>query len=477
LQWKGILKVFGMLNMVVGLLMLSVPLIDLLTLQAISYYFLLTALALIASGYLLSRLKAPPLSTIESVVLASIAWPLISFEASIPLMLSLKLDFVDAFFESVSGFTGTGFTVLKGLDFMKPSIITWRSIMQWSGELGIVVFAMILFPYFYRYGARVYGLERPLKIEASFYRSAQRIASTYFILTLVGIIACVYTGMSLYEAVNHTLVGIATGGIPMYDEGYERVFQRAPYTYAPIMALMFLGGMNFMVLDKMLRGDLRSVKRSEEFRAYLILMLVVVLATILSYIVVDGYELDEALLAGVLNAVSGLTTTGFSLGDLHNLKPLTKIIIIIAMFIGGMSFSTAGGIKVYRLLVLVKKLKNSSISMITGGRFEKPVKVDDHVLDESEISTTVFFPLLHTLATTTAAALITTYGYDFIDALFESVSAASCVGLSSRVLTPTSPIGVKLVLIALMLFGRLEYVQVFLLIGYIAGRRILEVVK
>ena len=477
MYWRSILKTFGSLEIVVGLLMLSVPLIDVLTGKQVTIPFLYTALLLIVVGYLLSRIEAEPLGLLEGIVTTTLAWILITLEASIPLMLSLKISFIDAWFESVSGFTGTGFTVLHGIDYMKPSIVTWRSIMQWSGELGVVVFAMLLFPYFYRIGSRAYGVERPLKIEASFYRTAQRLMSVYLILTLAGIISYVYAGMNFYEAFNHVLTTVATGGMSTYDKGYLVILQRAPYTYIPVMALMFLGGMNFILLDKLIRGDLGSVWRSEEFRVYLYTMVFLALVNGVSYVLVEGMQPTYGFIAGVFDLVSGMTTTGFSIGSIPDLKPFTKFVIIVSMFIGGMTFSTAGGIKTFRLLIILKKLKHSAVSAITIGRFEKAVKVDGNIIDESEVSSTLIFPLIHITAIMIGAALMTLYGYSFIDTLFEATSAAGCVGLSAGVVGYASPLGIKIIIIALMLLGRVEYVQFFMILGYLAGKRLLEVLK
>jgi len=283
--------------------------------------------------------------------------------------------------------------------------------------------------------------------------------------------------MNLYEAVNHTFVGIATGGIPMYDEGYERVFARASYTYIPITALMILGGMNFVLLDKLIRGEFKAVWRSEEFKAYIALILVFTIAITFSYMFIEGFNLIHALIYAPFNLISGLTTTGFSLGSLRDLKPLTKFIFIIAMFIGGMAFSTAGGIKIYRFVILVKKLKSTALSMITLGGFEKPVKIDGSILEESEVASNAIFPLIHTLVISASAAVMTAYGYDFIDTLFEATSAASCVGLSTGIVSSVAPLGIKVITILLMLLGRLEYAQIYLVLGYSTGKRLLEVMR
>ncbi|ABN70194.1 cation transporter [Staphylothermus marinus F1] len=477
MNWRGIAKIIGALEIVVGLLMLSVPLIDLLTLKPLTLSFTFFALFLIFIGYYLQQIEAKPIGLLDGIVATSIAWPLISFEASIPLMLSLNISLVDAWFESISGFTGTGFTVLTGLDYMKPSIVTWRSIMQWSGELGVVVFAMVLFPYFYRLGASAYGVERPLKIEASFYMTARKLIRIYLVLTIAGIVSYVYAGMNFYEAFNHVLTTVATGGMSTYDAGYNVIFERAPFTYIPVMVFMFLGGMNFVLLDKLLRGDLGRVWRSEEFKTYLYTMLVLVFLTIISYYFVDHYNLYYSLIAGSFNLVSAMTTTGFSIGSISDLSATTKLVLIASMYFGGMVFSTAGGIKSFRLLLILKKFKYSSISTILGGKVEKTLRVDGKPIDEAEVSQALLFSFIHLLAIFIGATFMTIYGYSFVDTLFEATSAAGCVGLSVGVVSPTAPLGVKLTIMTLMLLGRVEYVQVITIFGYIAGRKAVKILK
>lgn len=477
MNWRGIAKIIGALEIVVGLLMLSVPLIDLLTFKPITLSFTFFAVFLILLGYYLQQIEAKPIGLLEGIVATSIAWPLISLEASIPLMLSINISFVDAWFESISGFTGTGFTVLTGIDYMKPSIVTWRSIMQWSGELGVVVFAMVLFPYFYRLGASAYGVERPLKIEASFYMTAHRLIRIYLVLTVAGIVSYVYAGMNFYEAFNHVLTTVATGGMSTYDAGYQVIFDRAPLTYIPVIVLMFLGGMNFVLLDRLLQGDLGRIWRSEEFRTYFYTMTVLVTLTILSYHFIDRYDLFYSIVAGPFNLVSAMTTTGFSIGSIADLSTTTKLILVASMYFGGMIFSTAGGIKSFRLLLILKKMKYSAISTILGGKMEKAMRVDGKPVDETELSQALLFSFIHLLAIFIGATFMTIYGFSFVDTLFEATSAAGCVGLSVGIVAPTAPLGVKLTIMALMLLGRVEYIQLFMILGYIAGRKAVKILK
>ncbi len=468
------LKTIAGLEGILGALMLIVPIIDVITYQPVSYPFLLGGVLFIFIGLLSERIEAKPLSLQDSLVVVSLAWPIISLEAAIALMFSINISFIDSWFESISGFTGTGFTVLTGIDYMKPSIVTWRSIMQWSGELGFVVFAMVILPYFYHIGKGAYGIERPVKIEASFYRTARLLLKIYLILTIAGLVSYLYAGMNLYEAFNHILTTIATGGMSTYDAGYQVIFDRAPYTYIPVMVFMFIGGMNFYIIARVFKGDLRSLVKSEEFRAYVYSMLFLTFLTILSYIYVERASLTYSLIAGSFNFISGMTTTGFSIGVIGELSDATKAIIIAGMFIGGMMFSTAGGIKSIRLLIIFKKIKDIAIKAVLAAPIEKRVSVDGNPLSEDEVSQALLFTITHMMLIFFGALFMTFYGYSFIDTLFEATSAAGCVGLSTGVLSPTAPVGVKVTIMALMLLGRLEYVQLSLLIAYFTGKRALR---
>ncbi len=474
LNWRGIVKTSGGLEGILGVLMLSVPLIDVITGYPISMPFLIAGTILVLVGIASGKLVAQPLSLQDSLVVVSLAWPLISLEGAIVLMYTINISFIDAWFESISGFTGTGFTVLQGLDTMKPSIVTWRSIMQWSGELGFVVFAMVIFPYFYHIGRRAYGVERPVKIEASFYKTAKLLIKIYLTLTIAGLISYLYTGMNLYEAFNHILTTIATGGMSTYDAGYQVIFERAPLTYVPVMIFMFIGGMNFYVIARVFKGEIKILLKSEEFKAYVYSMVFLTILTVLSYIYVEGKDPIYSLVAGSFNFISGMTTTGYSIGSIGELSDATKAVIIAGMFIGGMMFSTAGGIKAIRLLIVFKKLKDVAVKSVLAAPIEKRMSIDGSPLSESELSQALLFIILHGTMIFFGALYMSGLGYSFIDTLFEATSAAGCVGLSTGVVSPLAPVGVKITIMILMLLGRLEYVQLILLIAYVTGRRALK---
>jgi trk system potassium uptake protein TrkH len=279
--------------------------------------------------------------------------------------------------------------------------------------------------------------------------------------------------MSVLDAVVHTMTAIATGGMSNYDANYQRIFEYAPLSIYPITVLMFLGGVNFSVLSYIVSGEFKRAWLNEEFRAYLYLTLTSILTPLILLLPRFNWSMRDALIYGSFNTLSGFTTTGFSIGVISELPVDVRILITIFMFIGSMSFSTVGGIKVVRLLVLIKAVKSYVVNIISGGVIQPLVKLGNSVLEEREVSNNLLLIVLHFISVLTGAFLIKTFmlGVDMVNALFETTSAASAVGLSTGITSPQAPVSVKLVLIALMYLGRLEYIPLLTLIGVIIYRK------
>jgi len=473
---RGMIKAYFGILAILGLLMLIVPLVDSIYGEPVSISFLLLGEALLALGLIAREIKAEALTTLEALVVGISAWISIPIISASALSYETRTSYVDALFESISGFTGTGFSVFK-LAGLKHSILLWRSIMQWSGELGFVVFAMVFIPYFYNIARRLYGIERPIKIEATFYRTALRLLSVYAVLTAIGTLAYYITGMSIFDSLNHVMTTIATGGMSTYDNGYAVIYQKAPLTTIPILILMIIGGMNFYDINNLVTGRIKHLLKSEELKYYLLTLVTISSLTALSYIFIEKLPLTYSLIAGFFNSISGITTTGFSIGSLGRLRDVTKAIFVMGMYVGGMTFSTAGGIKALRLMIIFRKLRHVASEMIMPSYATRRVVVRRVEVSEEDVSTALFITIMHAAMIFMGATLISIEGYRFIDALFEATSAASCVGLSVGIIGPNSPLLVKVVIMILMLSGRLEYVPILLLISLIVSRKALHVLR
>ena len=469
---------------IVGMIMLVVPIVDALYGGPVSQLFLYFGAVLFTTSFFLGRLLQAIEGSIEmnyweALVTYSLVWVLAPALVAIPLSLELGISYVDALFECISGFTGTGLTILRGLDRVGKGVLFLRALMQWIGELGVVVFASLFFPFFWRFGYILYSLERPYHISISLRETAKRIFYIYFLVTVIGVVALIYLGVEPLDAVVHTMTAVATGGMSTHDANYEAVYRYAPLSVYPIVALMLIGGSNFVVLNYLLNGDVRRAWSIEEFRGY---VYVVALFSILSLIVVlpeVGFRLDQALLLGLFNTISAMTTTGFNIGDVASLSYGAKSLLVISMFIGSMSFSTAGGIKTVRFIVLLKKLKAYVASYITGGEIVQDIRLGDRVIDDREVSNMIFFTSLHALAVFIGASLVKVVApsVDFLDAVFEATSAASSVGLSVGVTSMELHVAGKVALMALMYFGRLEYTPLMILLGLTIYRRLIQLLK
>ncbi|MEM4606796.1 MAG: TrkH family potassium uptake protein [Zestosphaera sp.] len=467
MRLKNVLFALSGLLAIVGFLMTLIPLTDLIVGDELSYSFLILGVALVIIGYM-SFKKAQSLTVIESLLVASLAWLIIPALSALILMIEVKIDFIDAFFESMSGFTGTGFTVLNP-STLKKSILMWRALMQWSGELGIVVFAMIVIPYFYETARAVYGLERPIRIGMNMYETAKRLILVYVTLTLVGFVSYVLSGLTPFDALTHIMTTIATGGMSTYSEGYNAIYAGSPNSITPFIVFMILGAFNFVVLYNLVTGNFREVLKSEELRYFIFILIILSVITGATYYVLE----ERDFLSGFFNQVSGMSTTGFNIGSLKSLRDFTKSLLILGMFFGGMTFSTAGGIKTLRLIMLLKKLNTYTEKIVLPPSVVKRVVIQGQSVGDDEVSISFMLIVLYAVFAFVISSLITLFSseYLFIDTLFETVSALSCVGLSVEVITPTAPPAVKILLILAMYVGRLEFTPLLVLRSLAARRK------
>ncbi|MEM1664419.1 MAG: TrkH family potassium uptake protein [Zestosphaera sp.] len=467
MRLKNVLFALSGLLAIVGFLMTLIPLTDLIVGDELSYSFLILGVALVIIGYM-SFKKAQSLTVIESLLVASLAWLIIPALSALILMIEVKIDFIDAFFESMSGFTGTGFTVLNP-STLKKSILMWRALMQWSGELGIVVFAMIVIPYFYETARAVYGLERPIRIGMNMYETAKRLILVYVTLTLVGFVSYVLSGLTPFDALTHIMTTIATGGMSTYSEGYNAIYAGSPNSITPFIVFMILGAFNFVVLYNLVTGNFREVLKSEELRYFIFILIILSVITGATYYVLE----ERDFLSGFFNQVSGMSTTGFNIGSLKSLRDFTKSLLILGMFFGGMTFSTAGGIKTLRLIMLLKKLNIYTEKIVLPPSVVKRVVIQGQSVGDDEVSISFMLIVLYAVFAFVISSLITLFSseYLFIDTLFETVSALSCVGLSVEVITPTAPPAVKILLILAMYVGRLEFTPLLVLRSLVARRK------
>jgi len=473
LHIKSIVATVVAVLTVVGGLMLIVPVTDVLLGYEPSQPFTLISLILLLIGLVSSKIMryGRQLTPYEAFITAAILWILVPSISAVALTLDIGIPIYDSLFESISGFTGTGFTVISDVEALRPSIQLWRSIMQWAGELGVVVFAVVLLPHAYRIITRVYLVERG-KLTPTVLSTAKIITSIYIFLTVLGLIAYMAFGMTFFEALNHIMTTIATGGMSIYNDSVTPIYHRSPLIIYPIIVFMVLGALNFGDLRYLVTLKLNKLLKSSEFKTYMVILIILSLLLTLSLHFIDGVNLYNSLVYGVFHMVSGSTTTGFTLIPLSNLSDTSKAILIAGMFIGGATFSTAGGIKVLRFILFMKNISWTTFRTVVA----VPVSIrrsigDERVTDEMIISALNFIVTYVTIDFTLAILLSWVSGSKFVDSLFEITSAMSCVGLSVGIASANLTLPGKIILMLGMYLGRIEFIQVYILFATILKKK------
>ncbi len=473
---KGLASAVGTLLIVSGLIMLIPGFLALYNaLQGIESEsklvvpFISTGLCSIAIGILLGILgKGTELRLFDAAIAASLAWLIIPALGAIPLVVGTGLSPIDAFFEGLSGFTGTGLTMISKPENMPSSVLLWRGIMQWTGELGIVVVSAAIFPFFHTLLRGLYTVERGTKITPTIIGTSRRMGAIYLVYTVIGTALFMWGGMNFFDALIHSMTGIATGG--MSTKSLSIGFWKSIRLEIVVTIIMILGALNFADHYKLFRGNVRAFLTSLEVKGFIAIQLLFVALTSLAY-VMSGYDLANGIRQGAFHAISAMTTTGFQIGNLVNVSESVKYILVLAMIIGGCTFSTAGGIKIRRVVLLFKILLWEMKRMLLPPTVLISKTMEGRRVGADEMISTLSFVVLYLLVLASLTFVLTLHGYSLVDSLFEVASALSCVGLSVGIVGTTAPLAVKITLIVAMYLGRLEFLPLYILLGSMLTRR------
>ena len=377
--------------------------------------------------------------------------------------------FVDAFFESVSGFTGTGASVISNVEILDPAILLWRSLTHWLGGLGIVLFFLAVLPLLGIKGVALFRAEAagPSKdrITPRVQETAKRMWVLYVGFTVLLVLGLWAAGMSLFDAVNHAMAAMATGGFSTKNAGIA-FFNSATIDYI-LAAGMFLASVNFSLHYRLfMQGDL-SVFKDTEFRWYVRFLVLFILALMLlnKSIYYDNWV--DNLRYSVFTVVTTVSTTGFSNQDFTLWPQTTHLLIILLMVMGGMSGSTSGGLKCIRLVAAVK-LMARELNQVIHPNALLVVKANQRTIPEGVLNAIWGFIFLYFLIFSIIASILTLGGLPIVEATSATFSALSGVGPGLGALGPMGTYSAvdqisKIALSAGMLLGRLEFYTVIVL--------------
>lgn len=412
------------------------------------------------------------------MISVALVWLTVPISTSIIYISTLGIDPLDAFFESISGFSGTGLTILENLESIPYVVLVWRAMTQWLGELGTVVVAGTILPFLHASLIRIYPVERGARLVATIRRSIIDLFLMYSAYTIFGTVLLIASGMGFLDALTHSMTAMATGGMSTKDQNIGYWFSRGnSMVLVTTSIIMVIGALNFRDLYKLSTGDFKAFAKSPETKGFFAILSALILVTMLASISLNMGSLTVSL---IYHVISGYTTTGFQIGDIQQYPTIFKIILIVSMAIGGATFSTAGGIKTKRILIALKSILWDVERSVLPKGFRITKKLGEEVLDEEEVTSAITYIIIYALMQITLSlslylSLVTANitNYDFVDSMFEVTSSLSCVGLSVGITTPTIPVASKIILIVAMYFGRLEFLPLYLLIGYYYRRKAL----
>ena len=435
--------------------------------------FLITALASLFVGFAVTLISKPGNRLIyakEGFVIVALAWLALSAIGAVPFVLSGEVrSYADAFFETVSGFTTTGASVLTDIEGMSHGLLFWRSFTHWVGGMGVLVFIMAIIPSVCDRSIHILRAEMPGpvmgKLVPKLKQTAKILYLIYILMTVLEMILLLCGGMSLFDSALHSFATAGTGGFGIKGDS---IASYSPYLQWVIAVFMFLFGINFNIYYLLLVRRFRSVLKSTETWCYIAICLISV--SIITGNIYSIYgNLPDSVRASAFQVASLVTTTGFSTADFNLWPGLSKGILLILMFIGGCAGSTAGGLKVSRVVMMIKMIRREFMKMIHP-RSVSAVRIEGKKVDDTTLNGVNVYFALYMVIYFAVFLLLCLEPFDF-ETNFTAVAA--CYNNIGPGFGAVGPMGSfsgysafsKIVLSATMLLGRLEiYPLLFALI-------------
>ena len=470
-----ILTVLGFLILAIGLSMLSAV--------GVSAYYdepdfkpiLFSALISIGVGTLLlvflKRLEQDELRAREGFAIVTFGWIIVPLFGSLPFLLSGAIpDFTDAYFETISGFTTTGASILTDVEKLSHGLLFWRSMTHWLGGMGIIVLSLAVLPLLGIGGMQLFRAEvagpTKDKLTPRVAETARLLWGLYVVITVAETIMLTAGGMSLFDAVCHSFATIASGGFSTKNASIG--YYNSAYIDAVVTFFMFVAGTNFALHYSGLRGRLKDYFRDNEFVFFLgsFVVAVVIVSAVTAGSSYDG-DVLRAVRYATFNIMSVMSCTGFATADFALWVPLAQVILLFLMFPGACAGSTGGAMKNARVLLLLKAAVNE-FSKLIHPQAVVPVRYNGKTVDQDVLFTVAGFIILYLVTFATGSILMTALGLDIVTSLSAVASSMANCGPGLGSVGPMAnyahvPDLAKWVLDACMLVGRLEIFTVFVL--------------
>lgn len=475
LNFKIIYKIIGTLLFIEAAMMAWCMGIALYMGEDDSMAFIISVITTILGGILFKYMghnSENSLGRREAYMLVTLTWLIFSLFGSFPFMISGYInDFTNAYFETISGFTTTGCSILDDVERLPHGLLFWRTMTQWIGGLGIVFFTIAVIPSLVGGNLKVFSAEATGPIRTKMHprlsTTAKWIWSIYSVLTVACGLCYYVAGMGVFDSMNYAMTTTATGGFATHNASTG--YFHNPYIDYTAITFMFLSGTSFTLLYATLfKGRIKQFFKNSEFRFYILMVTAATLSITLILIHDNGYKWADAIRVSLFQVTSFITTTGILNDDPAKWHHITWVILSICMFLGACSGSTSGGFKSIRAVMVINILRNE-LRRILHPRAVLPVRVNDNIIPySSQVTLLAFLAAYALLCLFTYFSMIVT-GVDSTNSITIAISCASNVGPTLGLeIGPTMswnilPDLVKWLLSALMLMGRLEIFTVVVL--------------
>lgn len=405
----------------------------------------------------------------EGFMIVALGWFTAAIFSSMPYILEGTPP-INALFEAMSGVTATGATALADIESYSKSLLFWRAMTQWVGGMGIIVLFIVILPKLGVAGRQMFRAEVPgLKEEQLRPRIRETATLLWFVyigLSILEFILLYFAGLNAYDAITHTFTSISCAGFSTYSDSIAAF--NSPMVEGIFLIFMILGGANIALHYKTIFSDRTSLIKDEEFRFYLLIILLATL--VLAYTLTRGevYAIADSFRYSIFHVVSILTTTGYATVDFNMWPDSSRFILFLLMFIGGCAGSTSGGMKVVRVLLLMKYADNVLFKTIHKKAI-RPIRFNNKKVPEDIMNAIVSFLIIYFMIFITSATLLSLIGVDFVTTLSASIATLGNVGPGLGLVGPMANFGNlpdlgMLILTANMWIGRLEVFTVIVLL-------------
>jgi trk system potassium uptake protein TrkH len=406
----------------------------------------------------------------EGYLIVTLGWVVMTIFGALPFILHGSIsNYTDAFFETMSGFTTTGATILTDIEILPPGLLFWRSLTQWLGGMGIIVLSLAILPLLGIGGMQLFTAEVPGvtkdKIHPRVKETAKRLWGIYVMLTAAETALLMLGGLNFFDAINHSFTTMATGGFSTKNASIA--YYTSPFVQYVFILFMFFAGMNFTLHYLAIHGNFNFFKGNTEFKYYLGFTISTSLFIGVIHIPHLNFHWEEGLRQALFHVISLTTTTGYVVSDFENWAPFSRMIFFALLFIGGCAGSTGGGIKFVRHIVLFKN-SWAELKRLIHPRAIIPVKFNNKAVSSDIISNVQAFFIFYILIFVLGSILLALLGVDFESSAGATATCIGNIGPGIGTVGPVNnfahlPDSVKWILSFFMVVGRLELFTVLII--------------